>query len=309
MSSLAHGIFESVIEFPSPDCARRYERLIGLDEIKARLLKEARILLNPGILDEWSKRHHHRRRIALVERFRERSPLFVFAGDVGTGKTELAETFGDQIARQEGIPAILYSLSLTARGTGAVGEMTRLLATAFSEVTDAARKAVSKNGKPRSAVILLIDEADALAQSRELDQMHHEDRAGVNALVKGVSRFATGHLPALAVMCTNRLEALDPAVRRRAADTFEFNRPSELQRAAVLRAALADSNITEEQILELASIIGPSKDVPYGFTYSDIAQRLLPGLLLDAFPDEPICFDRALRIAKRLKATPPFKGE
>ena len=47
-----------------------------------------------------------------------------------------------------------------------------------------------------------------MAQSRELGQMHHEDRAGVNALIRGVDYL---------VMCTNRLEALDHAVpiRRR----------------------------------------------------------------------------------------------
>jgi hypothetical protein len=30
-----------------------------------------------------------------------------------------------------------------------------------------------------------VDEGDALAQSRDLAQMHHEDRAGVNALIRG----------------------------------------------------------------------------------------------------------------------------
>jgi AAA+ superfamily predicted ATPase len=308
MSSPTQGIFEEVIEFPDPQAKKRYDRLVGLDGIKERLLKEARILLNPDLLEGWSKRHHGRR-IALIDKFKERSPLFIFGGDVGTGKSELAETFGDQIARQEDIPVTLYSLSLSARGTGAVGEMTKLLSAAFTEVTEAARRAGTKNGKPRSAVILLIDEADALAQSRELSQMHHEDRAGVNALIRGVSSFATGHLPALAVMCTNRLDSLDPAVRRRAADTFEFGRPDEIQRAAILRPALADAKLTEEQILALAKTIGPTREVHYGYTYSDIAQRLLPEILLDAFPERPISFERALEIAKRLKPTPPFKGE
>ena len=33
----------------------------------------------------------------------QRPPLVVLAGDVGTGKTELAETVGDAVARQEDI--------------------------------------------------------------------------------------------------------------------------------------------------------------------------------------------------------------
>jgi AAA+ superfamily predicted ATPase len=160
--------------------------------------------------------------------FRDRPPLFVFAGDVGTGKTMLAETFGDAVAREAEIGVTLYALSLNARGTGAVGEMTSLLSAAFTEVKQAAKKGAGR-GKHNSGIILLIDEADALAQSRELGQMHHEDRAGVNALIRGVDDLATGNLPAIVVMCTNRLDALDPAVRRRAAVTFTFNRPNEAQ--------------------------------------------------------------------------------
>jgi AAA+ superfamily predicted ATPase len=308
MSTESQGIFEPTTEFPDPQAKKRYDRLVGLDHIKARLLKEARILLNPELLDSWSKRHHQIR-IALVEKYKERSPLFIFGGDVGTGKTELAETFGDQIARQEDISVTLYSLSLSARGTGAVGEMTKLLSMAFAEVAQAAQKLVAKKGKPRGAVILLIDEADALAQSRELAQMHHEDRAGVNALIRGVSGFANGQLPALAVMCTNRLEALDPGVRRRAADTFKFDRPNDAQRAFMLQTALSDVGITEDQIQALARTIGPNGESSYGFTYSDIAQRLLPEILLDAFPERQIAFERVLEIAKTLKPTPPFESD
>jgi AAA+ superfamily predicted ATPase len=305
MSEATHGILSDVVEFPDRGAQRRYDRLVGLDDIKERLLKEATVLLNPSVLEDWSKRYHGRR-IALVEKFSERSPLFIFGGDVGTGKSELAETFGDQIARREKVPVTLYSLSLSARGTGAVGEMTRLLATAFAEVTDAARRGASAKKKPNSAVILLIDEADALAQSRELGQMHHEDRAGVNALLRGVSGLANGQLPALVVMCTNRLDALDPAVRRRAADTFEFGRPNEEQRAALLDTALSDAGLTHEQILELAKVTGAGNGTGYGHTYSDIAQRLVPEILLDAFPDSPIRYERALEIAARIKPTPPF---
>ncbi|HMO81165.1 MAG TPA: AAA family ATPase [Pirellulaceae bacterium] len=308
MRSITSNNFEEIIEFPDPQAKKRYERLIGLDEIKQRLQKEARILLNPELLKKWSDQHH-RGPITLIDKFRERSPLFVFTGDVGAGKTELAETFGDQIARYENISVTLYRLSLGSRGTGAVGEMTRLISAAFAEVTELARGFSSKSGRHRSAVILLIDEADAIAQSRELGQMHHEDRAGVNALIRGLSNFATGNIPAIAVMCTNRLTAIDPAVLRRAADLFEFKRPDVNQREVLLESALADAGFTSEQISALAKATGPNGNGNYGYTYSDIAQRLLPQILLDAFPNKPITFERALAIAKQLKPTTPFKDE
>ena len=67
--------------------------------------------------------------------------------------------------------------------------------------------------------------------------MHHEDRAGVNAFIRGIDRIGNGRLPAAAIMCTNRLNALDPAVKRRAADILIFERPDDAQRYAVLAEA------------------------------------------------------------------------
>ena len=79
------GIFEEVREFPDPAAARRFAALVGLDEMKDRLLKEARLLLDPESLTAWSTKHH-RQKIKIIELFRDRPPLFIFAGDVGTGK-------------------------------------------------------------------------------------------------------------------------------------------------------------------------------------------------------------------------------
>jgi len=300
------GIFEEVREYPDPAAARRFAALVGLDEMKARLLKEARLLLDPDSLKEWSNKHH-RQKIKIIDFFRDRPPLFIFSGDVGTGKTALAETFGDAVAREAGIGITLYSLSLNARGTGAVGEMTSLLSAAFSEIKQAAKKSMGGGSKHNSGIVLLIDEADALAQSRELGQMHHEDRAGVNALIRGVDDLATGNLPATVVMCTNRLDALDPAVRRRAAVTFTFNRPNEAQRTAFLRPVLEELGFSTQQIHSLVVATGATHGRSYGYTYSDLAQRLLPGLLLAAYPSNAITFDLAKEVVERHPPTPPFQ--
>jgi AAA+ superfamily predicted ATPase len=300
------GIFEEVREYPDPSAARRFASLVGLDEMKDRLLKEARLLLDPESLIAWSKKHHGQK-TQVVEFFRDRPPLFIFAGDVGTGKTALAETFGDAVAREADMRITLYSLSLTARGTGAVGEMTSLISAAFNEVKQVAKKASGRGGKHNGGVVLLIDEADALAQSRELAQMHHEDRAGVNALIRGVDDLATGNLPAIVVMCTNRVEALDPAVRRRAAVTFTFTRPNDEQRAAFLKPVLEELGFSPQQIHSLVVATGAAAGHSYGYTYSDLAQRLVPGLLLAAYPSNPITFDLAKKVVERHPPTPPFK--
>src|SRR5271155_4212793 len=98
MSERKVGIFEEVREFPDPSAARKFASLVGLDEMKDRLLKEARLLLDPESLTAWSNKHH-RQKTKIVDLFRDRPPLFIFAGDIGTGKTILAETFGDAVAR------------------------------------------------------------------------------------------------------------------------------------------------------------------------------------------------------------------
>jgi len=308
MSDASTGIFEEVREFPDPSAARRFAALVGLDAMKARLLKEARLLFDPESLTAWSTKHH-RQKIRLIEFFRDRPPLFIFAGDVGTGKTALAETFGDAVAREASINVTLYALSLNARGTGAVGEMTNLLSKAFGEVKQAAKRVSGRGGKHGAGIVLLIDEADALAQSRELAQMHHEDRAGVNALIRGVDDLATGNIPAIVVMCTNRLEALDPAIRRRAAVTFTFTRPDEEQRHAFLKPVLEELGFSSQQIHSLVTATGATHGRKYGYTYSDLAQRLLPGLLLAAYPSKPITFDLAKGVVEHHPPTPPFKAE
>ncbi len=82
--------------------------------------------------------------------------------------------------------------------------------------------------------------ADALAQARELEQMHHEVSAGVNALIRGVDRLARTRRPGLTVMCTNRVSAIDPAIQRRAAAVLTFSRPNDAQRRSLLSDAFGD---------------------------------------------------------------------
>jgi AAA+ superfamily predicted ATPase len=234
--------------------------------------------------------------------------LVILSGDVGTGKTELAETVGDAVARQENTEVTLFPLSLASRGSGRVGEMTKLISFAFDQTVQVSKQLRGKSGRASGAVILLVDEADALAQSREESQMHHEDRAGVNAFIRGVDRLSEQQLPAAVILCTNRLSAIDPAVKRRAAEIFIFSRPSDAQRLAVLGGPLEEAGFKPKEIQEIVAITGPSSGTNYGFTFSDLTQRLLPTLVLDAYPNSAISFDRAKRLIKALQPTPPFNG-
>jgi AAA+ superfamily predicted ATPase len=302
--STVEDLFHPIIELPEPVRADRYRRLVGVDDIKERLRREAELLADPGLLRAWAAEHHPAGLPSLAL-FADRAPLFVFAGDVGCGKTMLAESFGCHLADSLNLPVFLYRLKLTARGSGLVGEMTTLISDAFAHLLARGRKARGVSG-PGSVFILVIDEADALAQSRAAEQMHHEDRAGVDALLAGVDTLAGEAVPVLVILCTNRERALDPAVLRRAAAIFHFSRPDEAQRHAVLAAALAGTGIGTEAISELAAITGPSGDRP-GFTYSDLTQRLIPAAILTAFPDKPLTGDILFATAASTDPTPEFR--
>ena len=107
-------------------------------------------------------------------------------------------------------------------------------------------------------------------------------------------------------MCTNRLSALDPAVKRRAADILRFERPNDEQRLAVLKESFQELGLSEMQLKEVVSATGRNGIHEYGFTFSDLTQRLLPAIILDAYPNKPVTGQRAMEIASEMSPTPPF---
>ena len=112
-------LFERRVIYPDFEPQERLARLVGLDEHKSRLTKMLGLLVNPAGLETWAQRHHPKAG-GLIQTVMRRPPLVILAGDVGSGKSELAETIGDAVARQEGIEITLFPLSLSTRGEGRV---------------------------------------------------------------------------------------------------------------------------------------------------------------------------------------------
>lgn len=308
-SNIIDTLFEHRASYPDFEKKERLDRLVGLDDKKDRLAKMIGMLIDKTRLKRWLE-HYHPESDLNLDNLLRRPPLVVLSGDVGSGKTELAETIGDLVARQNNIDLMLFPLSLSTRGQGRVGEMTQLLASAFDYTVKEAEKLKSQtSSKARGGIILLIDEADALAQSRENAQMHHEDRAGVNAFIRGIDRIANAQLPVVVIMCTNRLSALDPAVRRRAADILTFHRPDEIQRRSLLEKNLAPLNVSSQDIDRLIEITGGKNNYSIPYTFSDITHRLIPNIILNAFPSKSVNGSDAISLAEALMPTPPFQDK
>lgn len=287
--------FESQTPLPDERLAEREATLLGFAERYAKVHDQLRLLLHTGELQSWNKKFH-KGNLKLAELVAEQYPLVVFHGDVGTGKTVMAECMANRLvteARAE--DSILFKLSNRVRGGGLVGEMGSLLADAFEQVARSA-------GKQRRA-ILLIDEGDSLGASRNQAHAHHEDKVAVNTLIQGIDKLREYGGRVVVFLCTNRLSVLDAAVRRRAAIIEGFERPSNAERRALFGMDLDALRPTAKQLDSLVEATGPRGDLP-GFTYSDIRTRLYPAAVAKAYPKVGLAIDHLLAAAEAVAPSP-----
>ena len=296
----ASRFFEAERIYPNADARAWYDRLVGIDDHKKRLLLELELLLYPDRLAKWSKKHHGKEILA-CQIMASRAPLVLLEGDVGCGKTVLAETIGDPLTEKVGGKVHLLKVNTQVRGTGMVGEMTDLIVQAF---TQAELRAAALKGAP---LLLLIDEADALAAKRVDQHMHHEDKAGLNTLLQRIDGLRLSDRRIAVIFITNRPDALDPAVRRRSALQLTFRRPDDEQRAELFRRSVPEIELSAKHLRELIAATGSEAKKKHGaiFTWSDITDRLVPAAVRDAFAaGRPLSAADIVQYAREIEPTP-----
>lgn len=288
-------IFDRETPLPDTELAKRSRTLLGFDQRYERVKNQLRLLLSLGELGRWNAAHHNGA-LAIVPLMTEQYPFAIFYGDVGTGKTAMAECIANQLVSEARVEdSVLFKLSNRVRGGGKVGEMGTLLADAFLKVQHAA-------GKHRRA-ILIIDEGDSLGAARSQEHSHHEDKVAVNTLIQGIDDFRQYQGRIVVILCTNRISVLDPALHRRAAIVEEFKRPTSDERRALLEMDLGALRLSDRQIADLVSLTGSTDTTP-SWTYSDIRTRLYPGALALAFPLGPLKYDHLRSVALSLAPSP-----
>ncbi len=293
-------LFEFEVGLPDDRLKGRGRRLIGFPERYERLRRELRLLLDPQGVEAWSKKLYGRR-VPLVDMAADRYPLVIFHGDVGTGKTETAEAAADALARELDREARLFKMSTRVRGSGNVGQMSMLINQAFEVVTKEAGK--------KKLSFLIIDEADSLAASRSGDRSHHEDKVAVNTLIQKIDDVRRFGGRVLVFVCTNRFEALDPAIVRRAGRVERFDRPDDAEREQLLRLDLDGLGLSDKSLEDLVKLTGPDGNGRrLGFTYSDLRTRLFPDALARAFPDRKVEPEDFLEAARSIRPSPSLDG-
>jgi SpoVK/Ycf46/Vps4 family AAA+-type ATPase len=249
-------------------------------------------MLDPSRVAKWQK-NHHPNPPPLLARAIASERLVILSGDVGCVKTALAGCIGTPVAKR--LDALVLSLETPSniRGHGLVGELSARITVAFEQ----ARARVQSR-----KTILIIDEGDDLATSRTQMQAHHEDRAGVNVLVKQIDQVAREQVALAVILITNRPGVLDTAVLRRAAVHLQFHRPDREARKHLFVHLLGE---TQASAGEVSRLVAASERNGLAFTYSDITRRTLHRAVQHAITrDAPVSAALLLEALQAIEPTP-----
>jgi len=152
----------------------------------------------------------------------------LFAGPSGTGKTMAGEVLANELRLD------LYRIDLSQVVSKYIGETEKNLRRVF----DAADE---------GAAVLLFDEADALFGKRSEVKDSHDRYANIEVsyLLQRMEAYR-----GLAILTTNRRDALDPAFLRRIRFVVEFPFPDAQQRAEIWRRVFPPQTPTEGLAME-----------------------------------------------------------
>lgn len=281
---------------PNNAAQKAFDQLIAIDAQKSALLNSLELFFNYEKVEKWHKTHHCKK-LAFFSNILSGTPLIILSGDVGCGKTALAHSVATPLGKEIQKRIICYETPSNIRGGGRVGEISNRITDAFTQV-----KSSIKDGEMG---ILIIDEADDLATDRDQNQAHHEDRAGLNVLIKQIDLVSREKIELAVILITNRLKVLDPAIIRRATQVIEFERPDSHARKLVFESLFEGVEIKASEINELVKA-SENKATPYSF--SDLIQKVgKQALFLAIETNRPFSKGVYLEVLKTVKPSPLIK--
>jgi hypothetical protein len=284
-----------MLSYPDDRAAARYAALVGMDEVKSRLQKEIALRLAPDRLAEWSQRYGHQHLLSELPSPPSHAPVIVLAGDSGTGKTSLAESIGDPLARTLGVRLLGYRL-------GPSLDLTPLL----HRVVNPASGTGLGSSNPIPAVsghIFIYDQNYPLEMGGQGDRSGGPDPTAMDRVLQVAETLAVRGESAVVILCVSHPAQIEVAVRRLTLEPFLLGRPDAAQRETVIRHLTDGIPMTDAEIVRLVRATGP-RDGTLGYTYGDLAQRLMHAAILACYPDRPLTAATLIGVARRMSPTP-----
>lgn len=264
--------------YPCEVWRERYEALVGLKDIKQRVLSALQSLFSEEFVRQWSEKFHCQAQAFHL--LQKRYPVFIFDGVPGVGKTELAHAIGDPLARVLGSEVVSYSIGLQLRGAGLVGELSQNIC----NIIEFGKMQHAQRGVP---ILLIVDEGDAIAHSRDMAAQHHEESVGVNTLLQQIDLLQGASGVAL-IFTTNRHGALDSALASRgSAHRVSFPQPDYGLRFYLFKRLLGDV-LGAQELRTLAHATD-------GFAPRDIVELCQAAFLEAMSTDSPVNARHLLR--------------
>jgi ATPase family associated with various cellular activities (AAA)/Winged helix domain, variant len=243
-SELAAALWESCRRHARPrldDLAQRIDALAGWDDLvlpEAEIAVLAEIALHvrgrPRVYEEWGFARKSARGLGVS---------VLFEGPSGTGKTMAAEVLARELRLD------LYRIDLSQVVSKYIGETEKNLRRVF-DAADA------------GGAILLFDEADALFGKRSEVKDSHDRYANIEVsyLLQRMEAYR-----GLAILTTNRRDALDEAFLRRLRFVVRFPFPDREERVDIWRRIFPDeapvSAVDERALAELSLAGGNIRNV------------------------------------------------
>jgi len=220
-------------EFQAREPRLRMEQLVFSPAVRQALeLALAHARHAPRLFDEWG--------LAQTVSY-GRSPVLLFSGPPGVGKTAAAEALASALGKS------LLVADYSRIQNCFVGQTEKNIVRAFREARN-------------QDAVLFWDEADAMFYSRDSAYRTWEVR-DVNVLLQELERFE-----GVCILATNRSAALDPALERRIAIKVAFERPDQAQRRAIWEKLLPEKlplakDVNLDQLSRVDLVGGEIKNV------------------------------------------------
>lgn len=159
----------------------------------------------------------------------------LFYGPPGTGKTMLVKA----LAKEANVP--LLSLSASSLESKWFGDSNKLIASTFD---------VARTLQP---CIIFFDEIDGIGKTRsDFDQSCVSTfKTELLARLDGVSNKSTDCF--IVIACTNSVESLDPALKRRLPNQYKVELPTVTERTQILSIITKDEQMSTNDICQIST--------------------------------------------------------